>query len=36
MRMVFSGFMLLSQVLTFKGKNRWADCCLEARLKFLR
>lgn len=26
----------LSQTLTFKGKNCWADGCLEAQLEFLR
>lgn len=33
---VFSGFTLLSRALTFKGKNWWADGCLEVQLKFLR
>ena len=36
MHVVFPGFTLLSQALTFKGKNCWADCCLEVQLNFLR
>lgn len=35
MHMVFSGFMLLSKALIFKGKNCWADCCLEVQLSFV-